>query len=261
MAEHHNKFVEVQMENGQLGSVDTRDEPSSSTPCRGRWAVVRHKLRRAAAEFVGTTILMTFGLGAIAQLALTPDKSSWGAMAATWGLSLTLAIYASGGISGAALNPAVTLAMAIFRGFSWIDVPLYWAAQTAGAFAGAFIIFILNEPVIHAMNKPDHTIGIFITGLQTTTTFPTTTVNETTTVLQASVQLQTSTTTAFFAEFLGTALLMFVILATSQGRGITPTDPKFQPVVIGVSLTAIGMGLGVQSGFALNPARDFGPSS
>ncbi|KAF9135383.1 hypothetical protein BGW39_003180 [Mortierella sp. 14UC] len=259
MAEHRSKFVEIQIESGYLGSVDTRDEPSSSIPYEGRWAVIRHKLRKAAAEFVGTTILMTLGLGAIAQLALTPERSSWGAMAATWGLSLTLAIYGSGGISGAALNPAVTLAMALFRGFSWVDVPLYWAAQTAGAFAAALIIFILNEPAIHALNKPEHTIGIFITGLQTTTAFPNTSLNETTTVLHAGVQLQTSTTTAFFAEFLGTALLMFVILATSQSRGITPTDPKVQPMVIGVALTAIGMGLGVQTGFALNPARDFGP--
>ncbi|KAG0271160.1 hypothetical protein BGZ95_001081, partial [Linnemannia exigua] len=240
MSHNHNKFAEGLMESGQLGHFNTRDGPSFETPDdTSRWAVIRDKLRRAAAEFVGTAILTTFGFGAIAQLVLT-SSSSWGAMCSTWGLSLTLAIYASGGISGAALNPAVTLALAIFRNFSWFDVPLYWAAQSAGAFAGALIIYLLNEPAIRLQtaSDPNHTIGIFVTGLQTK---------------------DTSTAVAFFAEFLGTALLVFVILATSEGRGITPTDPKFQPVLIGMTLTAIGMGLGGQTGFALNPARDFAP--
>ncbi|KAK3834969.1 MAG: aquaporin-like protein [Linnemannia gamsii] len=240
MAQNHTKFAEGLMESGQLSHFDTRDGPSFDTQeDTSRWAFIRDKLRKAAAEFVGTVILTTFGFGAIAQLVLT-RSSTWGAMCATWGLSLTLAIYASGGISGAALNPAVTLALAIFRGFSWYDVPVYWAAQSAGAFVGALIIYLLNEPAIRLQTiaDPNHTIGIFVTGLQTEST---------------------STAVGFFAEFLGTALLVFVILATSEGRGITPTDPKFQPVVIGLTLTAIGMGLGAQTGFALNPARDFAP--
>ncbi|KAG0069975.1 hypothetical protein BGZ89_001706 [Linnemannia elongata] len=239
MAESHNKFAEALMESGgQLGFVDTRDEtfPSNNTV---KWISIRHKLRKAAAEFVGTAILVMFGFGAIAQLALT-NNSSWATMTAVWGLALTLAIYAVGGISGAHLNPAVTLTMSVFRGFSYIDVPLYWVAQTSGAFVGALIVYILNEPAIRAahVQDPSHTIGIFITGLQTSTT---------------------SLAVGFFAEFLGTALLVFVILATSEGRGITPTDPRFQPVVVGMTLTTIGLGLGQQTGFALNPARDLGP--
>ncbi|KAG0377757.1 hypothetical protein BGX24_005498 [Mortierella sp. AD032] len=210
MAQNHTKFAEGLMESGQLSHFDTRDGPSFDTQeDTSRWAFIRDKLRKAAAEFVGTVILTTFGFGAIAQL-------------------------------GAALNPAVTLVLAIFRGFSWYDVPVYWAAQSAGAFVGALIIYLLNEPAIRLQTiaDPNHTIGIFVTGLQTEST---------------------STAVGFFAEFLGTALLVFVILATSEGRGITPTDPKFQPVVIGLTLTAIGMGLGAQTGFALNPARDFAP--
>jgi glycerol uptake facilitator-like aquaporin len=130
--------------------------------------------------------------------------------------------------------------MSVFRGFSYLDVPLYWAAQTSGAFVGALIIYVLNEPAIRTLESTHTTttIGVFITGLQTPST---------------------SLIVAFFAEFLGTALLVFVILASSEGRGITPTDPRFQPVVIGMTLTAVGLGLGQQTGFALNPARDFGP--
>ncbi|KAF9924329.1 hypothetical protein FBU30_005667 [Linnemannia zychae] len=236
MADTHTKFDESLMEAGQLRTVDSQEGPSPSSSSDSKWSTVRQKLRRATAEFVGTAILTTFGCGAIAHLALTPN-SSWGAMSASWGLALTLAIYASGGISGAALNPAVTLAMAIFRDFAWIDVPLYWIAQTLGAFVGALFVYVLNGPAIRALDQTK-TIGIFITGLQSR---------------------DTSTGIAFFAEFLGTAVLVFAILATSQGRGITPADPRFQPVVIGMTLASIGLSIGTQTGFALNPARDFAP--
>ncbi|KAG0215717.1 hypothetical protein BGX33_000947 [Mortierella sp. NVP41] len=213
MSDIHHKHAETAMEFGVHGIVDEE-----------------YVLRCAAAEFVGTCILVTFGFGGIAQLALTPN-SSWGTMSAIWGLGLTIAIYAS------ALNPAVTLAMTVFRGFSWVDVPIYWAAQSAGAFVGALIVYFLNVPAIRAMT-PEQTIGIFVTGLQTK---------------------DTSTVVAFFAEFLGTTLLVFAILATSEGRGITSTDSRFQPVVIGATLTAISVALGTHTGFALNPARDIAP--
>ncbi|KAF9924328.1 hypothetical protein FBU30_005666 [Linnemannia zychae] len=225
------------MESGQLGLVDAHVEPSlASTSSNSQPSIIREKLGKAGAEFLGTAILTGFGFGAVAQLTLTPN-SSWGAMSAAWGLGLTLAIYVSGGISGAALNPAVTLVMAVFRGFDWIDVPLYWIAQTLGAFVGAAVIYLLNGPAIRAQDHAQ-TIGIFITGLQTE---------------------DTSTGIAFFAEFLGTAFLIFAILASSEGRGVTPADPRFQPVVIGMTITAIAMSIGTHTGFALNPARDFAP--
>ncbi|KAF9568866.1 hypothetical protein BGW38_008819, partial [Lunasporangiospora selenospora] len=107
---------------------------------------------------------------------------------------------------GGHLNPAVTLAMAIFRGFAWADVLIYWIAQFAGAFFGALIVYITNYSAIKAAN-PATTIGIFITGLQ----------NE-----------NVSTTAGF-------------------------------PLIIGLSLAAIGTSFGYETGFALNPARDLAP--
>lgn len=133
------------------------------------------------------------------------------------------------------MNPAVTLAMAIFRGFSWAEVPVYWAAQFLGAFAGALVVYVSNYSAIQAVDAAK-TIGIFITGRQTDAV---------------------STTAAFIAEFLGTALLVLVILSTSD-KGNTPAG-NTQPLIIGLSLAAIGTSFGYETGFALNPARDLAP--
>ncbi|KAF9999316.1 glycerol channel [Entomortierella chlamydospora] len=201
---------------------------------RSKWAGVRHKFRKAFAEFLGTAILVAFGSGAIAQLVFSPNNS-WFTMSLGWGLGLTFGIYVAGGVSGAHLNPAVTLAQAIFRGFSWAELPIYWIAQFAGAFAGALIVYITNYSAIQAAD-PSATVGIFITGLQTK---------------------DVTTTAAFIAEFLGTALLVLVILSTSD-KGNTPAG-NTQPLIIGLSLAAIGTSFGYQTGFALNPARDLAP--
>ncbi|KAG0322173.1 hypothetical protein BGZ99_003439 [Dissophora globulifera] len=202
---------------------------------RSQWSNVRHKFRKAFAEFFGTLILVAFGSGAIAQLVFSPANSSWFTMSLGWGLGLTFGIYIAGGISGAHLNPAVTLAQAIFRGFAWAEVPVYWLAQFAGAFAGALIVYVFNYAAIKDAD-PATTVGIFITGLQTE---------------------QVSTCAAFIAEFLGTALLVLVIFATSD-KGNNPAG-NTQPLIIGLSLAAIGLSFGYQTGFALNPARDLAP--
>lgn len=133
------------------------------------------------------------------------------------------------------MNPAVSLAMVIFRGLSWADFVIYSIAQFAGAFAGALVVYITNYSAIKDA-AAEATIGIFITGRQTDAV---------------------STGAAFFAEFLGTALLLLVILSTSD-KGNTPAG-NTQPLIIGLALTAIGTSFGYQTGFALNPARDLAP--
>ncbi|KAF9193148.1 Aquaporin-3 [Haplosporangium sp. Z 767] len=199
-----------------------------------KWASIRRKFRKAFAEFLGTAILVTFGSGAIAQLVFS-QNNSWFTMCLGWGLGLTFGIYVSGGVSGGHLNPAVSLALVIFRGLAWADFIIYSIAQFAGAFAGALVVYVLNYSAIHAA-KHEETIGIFVTGLQ----------NE-----------SVSTLAAFTAEFLGTALLILVILSTSD-KGNTPAG-NIQPLIIGLSLAAIGTSFGYQTGFALNPARDLAP--
>ena len=125
--------------------------------------------------------------------------------------------------------------MAIFRGFSWVEVPIYWIAQLIGAFIGAVIVYITNYSAINAAERND-TIGIFSTGLQTPAV---------------------STGAAFLSELFGTALLLIVIVSTSD-TGNTPAG-RTKPLIIGLSLVAIGISFGWETGFAVNPARDLGP--
>ncbi|KAF9328197.1 glycerol channel [Podila minutissima] len=201
---------------------------------RSKWAGIRRKFRKAFAEFLGTAILVAFGSGAIAQLVFS-HNNSWFTMSLGWGLGLTFGIYVSGGVSGGHLNPAVTLSQAIFRGLAWAEVPIYWAAQFLGAFAGALIVYVANYSAIQNADR-DSTIGIFVTGPKTT---------------------HVSNTAAFIAELIGTALLVLVILSTSD-KGNTPAG-NTQPLIIGLSLVAIGTSFGYETGFALNPARDLAP--
>ncbi|KAF9290793.1 glycerol channel [Mortierella alpina] len=195
---HHPHESDPLLERAERGATNARYE------ARSKWAGIRHKFRKAFAEFLGTAILVVFGSGAIAQLVFS-HNNSWFTMCLGWGLGLTFGIYVSAGVSGGALNPAVTLVMAIFRGFEWAEVPIYWLAQFSGAFVGALVV----------------------------------------------------TAAGFVAEFVGTALLVLVILSTSD-KGNTPAG-NMQPLVIGLSLAAIGNSLGYQTGFSLNPARDLAP--
>ncbi|KAF8939426.1 aquaporin-like protein [Dissophora ornata] len=228
MAENSRQGHDALLDRVERGVVHAQYEAQS------RWASVRHKFRKAFAEFLGTAILVAFGSGAIAQLVFS-THSSWSTMCLGWGLGLTFGIYVAGGVSGAHLNPAVTLAQVIFRGFPLIELPLYWIAQFVGAFLGAVIVYITNYASFKA-NEPSSTIGIFITGRMTDSV---------------------STAAAFAAELFGTAFLVLVIFSTSD-KGNTPAG-NVQPLIIGLSLAAIGNSFGYETGFALNPARDFAP--
>ncbi|KAF9967228.1 glycerol channel [Mortierella alpina] len=225
---HHHSETDPLIERVERGAAHAHYE------ARSKWARIRHKFREAFAEFLGTAILVAFGSGAIAQLVFS-QHNSWFTMSLGWGLGLTFGIYVAGGVSGAHLNPAVSLAMVIFRGLAWADFVVYSIAQFAGAFAGALIVYIFNHAAIQAAD-PKATIGIFVTGLQSE---------------------NVSTAAGFFAEFLGTALLLLVILSTSD-KGNTPAG-NVQPLVIGLALTAIGTSFGYLTGFGLNPARDLAP--
>ncbi|KAG0361759.1 glycerol channel [Mortierella sp. AD032] len=199
-----------------------------------KWARIRYKFRKPLAEFLGTAVMIAFGCGAVAQVVFS-ENNSWFTVSLAWGLGLIAAIYVAGGVSGAHFNPAVTFALAIFRGFSWAEVPIYWAAQLAGAFVGALIVYIGNISALQAADR-SKTMGIFFTGLQTT---------------------DVSTTDAFIFEIIATALLLIIILATSD-KGNNPAG-SLQPLIIGLSITLIGTSYGYQTGYALNPARDLGP--
>ncbi len=195
------------------------------------------------AEFLGTMVLILFGSGSVAMVLLfgqgVPGEvvhGGWTNITLAWGLGVTMGVYIAGKTSGGHLNPAVTLALAVFRGFPWSKLIPYCVAQTAGAFAGAAVVFWNYRP---AFQKADplleRTAGIF-------TTFP---------------AFPNMPVAGFFDQVLGTALLLLLVLAITDQRNQPPA--QLEPLLIGLVVVAIGMSFGALHGYAINPARDFGP--
>ena len=204
----------------------------------------RSTFAEVLAEFAGTLILILFGNGVVAMVVLfgtgTPGEVVNGGftnITLGWGLAVTLGCYVAGRISGAHLNPAVTLALALFRGFPWRKVAPYVAAQVAGAFFGAAVVYLNYLPAFRQSDPAlDHTAGIF-------TTFP-----RYPGLPQAGLLDQT----------LGTALLLFLVFAIIDEKN-QPPGANLSPLLIGAVVVAIGMSFGSLHGYAINPARDFGP--
>jgi glycerol uptake facilitator protein len=193
-----------------------------------------------AVEFAGTMILILFGVGVVAQVVAggigNHDSIAW-----AWGLGVTLGVYVAGRLSGAHINPAVTIALAAFAGFSWRKVLPYCAAQTLGAFVAALLVR-WNYTEVLAAADPGHTIktqGVFST-------------------LPGNGALPVSEWGALRDQIIGTAILLFLILAITNVRA-TPPGANLAPLLIGLLVVAIGMAWGTNAGYAINPARDFGP--
>ncbi|MDP9795133.1 glycerol uptake facilitator protein [Catenuloplanes nepalensis] len=193
-----------------------------------------------AAEFAGTLILILFGCGVVAQVVAggigDHDSIAW-----AWGLGVTLGVYVAGRISGAHLNPAVTVALAVFKGFPWRKVAPYALAQLLGAFVAALIVRWNYTEVLNAFD-PGLTIksqGVFST-------------------LPGNGALPVGEWGAFRDQIIGTAILLFLILAVTDVLG-TPPGANLAPFVVGLIVVAIGMAWGTDAGYAINPARDLGP--
>jgi glycerol uptake facilitator protein len=196
------------------------------------------------AEFLGTFVLILFGTGVVAMVVLFPSKNAgetihggFTNITLGWGLAVTMGIYIAGKISGAHLNPAVTLAVAVFRKFPWSKVIPYSIAQTAGAFAAAALVYRNYLPAFHQVDPQlATTAGVF-------TTFP---------AFPGQPQA------GFLDQFIGTGLLMLLIFAITDEFN-TPPGANMAPLMIGLVVVAIGMSFGGMHGYAINPARDFGP--
>jgi glycerol uptake facilitator protein len=197
-------------------------------------------LGELAAEFLGTFILILFGVGVVAQVVAggigDHDSIAW-----AWGLGVTLGVYTAGRISGAHLNPAVTVALAAFLGFPWRKVLPYSLAQTLGAFVAALLVRWNYTEVIGKFD-PGHTIksqGIFST-------------------LPGNGALPVGQMGALRDQVIGTAILVFLVFAVTDARNSAPLA-NLTPFVVGLIVVAIGMAWGTDAGYAINPARDFGP--
>jgi glycerol uptake facilitator protein len=201
-----------------------------------------------AAEFAGTMILILFGVGVVAQVVVgngvydgglgDHDSITW-----AWGIGVTMGVYTAGRMSGAHINPAVTLAMAVFRGFAWRKVLPYVAAQFLGAFVAAMLVRWNYDK---GLTKVDPDLGINSQGVFSTLPG------------NGNPDLGVGMWGGFLDQIIGTAILLFVILAIVDLRNTSP-GMNLAPLIIGLLVVGIGMAWGTLAGYAINPARDFGP--
>lgn len=187
------------------------------------------------AEFVGTMILMIFGSGVVAGVVLKRSKAEnggWLLICTAWGLGVAFAVLAVGNISGAHINPAVTLGFAVVGEFPWTKVPGYILAQIAGAFTGSTLVWFNYYPHWKVSEDPEAKLGIFST-IPAIRSFPNNLASE--------------------------VLATFILLFGLSFIGVNNFADGLNPLVIGVWVALIGYSLGGTTGFAINPARDFGP--
>ena len=201
------------------------------------------------AEAIGTMLLVLLGDGVVANVVLNRTKGQnggWIVITVGWGVAVAMAVYAVGRISGAHLNPAVTIGLAAIGSFPWREVPGYLAAQMIGAFAGAVLVWLAYLPHWKVTADPASKLGVFATG--------------------PAVR---NTTANFITEAIGTAVLLFGILAIAANAQTLSkpgdVDLSFvfsrglQPLLVGVLVLGIGLSLGGSTGYAINPARDLAP--
>lgn len=220
------------------------------------------------AEFLGTFLLIFFGCGAVHAAVLTGAQSGLWQVAIVWGVAIMLAIYAVGSVSGAHINPAMTIASMIWRGFPKSRVIPYIVAQVAGAFVAAAALFVLFEPHIAAREAAKGVTrgeaGSEMTAMCYGEYFPapgSIGAGEGPYSPEAHLQLTSlmSPGRAFFAEFLGTAILAFVVFAATDSRNPGAPVSSNAPVFIGLTVSVLISVIAPLTQACFNPARDFGP--
>lgn len=200
------------------------------------------------AEFVGTLLLILLGDGVVAAVLLRESKaedSDWIVITFGWGMAVAMAVYAVGSISGAHINPAVTVALASIGEFEWAKVPGYVIAQMLGAFTGAALVYAHYLRHFAATEDPGLKLAVFSTGPAIRDTGPN-----------------------FASETIATAVLIFGVLGIGNNAvaaGETLGDMSavissgLNPLLVGLLVLSIGLSLGGPTGYAINPARDLGP--
>lgn len=228
----------------------------TQAPSRPHWRFRQGLGGEVLAEVLGTFVLVLLGCGSVAvAVAALPESgrqmaefgpANWLIIIWGWGFGVVFGVYVAGGVSGAHINPAVTLAFAVRRAFPWYKVVPYWLAQLVGAFLAAALVYAVYVPAINAFNR---TAGV--------------------------VRADSIDTFAIFATFpadyyggswwgplldqiVGTAILVGLICALIDKRNLAPNS-NLGPFMIGMVVTVIGLTFGPNAGYAINPARDFGP--
>ena len=201
-----------------------------------------------AAELIGTCILVVLGDGVVANVVLARTKgngSGWIVITTGWGLAVAIAVYSVGRISGAHINPAVTVGLASIGQFPWANVGPYLAAQMLGAFLGAVVVWVTYRPHWDATDDAAAKLAVFATGPELR-----------------------STGSNLVTEIVGTGVLVFGVLAIAANAGEMTAGAVdlssvfatgLNPLLVGLLVWSIGLSLGGPTGYAINPARDLGP--
>ncbi|TIA87234.1 hypothetical protein E3P81_04016 [Wallemia ichthyophaga] len=237
---------------GQVGEMENKwlDDPieqekyeNPDEPIYNFWFNIREYMREPLAEMLGTCVFMIIGTGASCQTLIYTNQTAaytnlnWG-----FGVGVMTGVYIAGGISGGHLNPAITLFLALFRGFPWKLLWKYWIAQVLGAFIGSFTVYGMYCQYLYNID-PAKTVS----SSGTAALFPTIPSTENSTIGLAVYQ-----------EVIATAVLTSSVLALGD-RDNTPPGASLGALVLALIIMAIGTSLGALSGYAMNPARDLGP--
>lgn len=220
---------------------------------------MRPLLRECLAEVIGTFVLVFFGLGAVHAAVLFDAHVGLWQVASIWGAAVAMAIYAVGAVSGAHLNPAITLPLAVFRDFPWRKVGPYCAAQFAGAFLAAATLYLLLSGAIGEYERQAGLArgeaGSQRSAMLYADYFP----NPAIVGVDASAWRQATLWHALWGEFIGTAALALIVFAATDRRSQLHPPAPGVPVMIALGLAMIIAVLAPLTMAGLNPARDFGP--
>jgi glycerol uptake facilitator protein len=196
-----------------------------------------------AAELIGTAFLILLGTSVVANVILKGTKGhsgGWMVITTGWALAVFVGVVIAGPFSGAHLNPAVTLALAIAEKFPWDKVGLFIGAQLIGSILGAFVTWLVYRDHFNETTEPDTQLAVFSTG--------------------PAIR---NTTFNVLSEIVGTFVLIFVIFYFTEAEVKEPKAPiglgSLGALPVAFLVWAIGLSLGGTTGYAINPARDFGP--
>lgn len=214
------------------------------------------------AEFLGTFVLISFGDGAVAMAVAALNQSGRAATPATiflasgdwllitwgWAMAVVFGVYVAGGVTGGHINPAVTLAFAVRGDFPWRKVPAFWVAQVLGAFVAAALVFLVYRDAIGSYESVNHVTRGALNSVVTFSIFAT----------FPAPYFHGSWVGPLIDQIVGTAFLLIFISALIDRRNLAPRS-NLTPWLVGLAVAAIGMSYGANAGYAINPARDFGP--
>ncbi len=241
-----------------MSNQETETQPNPNPPL----------ISQVVAEVIGTFLLIFFGCGAVHAAVLTGAQQGLWQVAIVWGVAIMLAIYSVGGISGAHINPAMTLAFALWRGFPKARVLPFIAGQLAGAMLAASILFVLFGPQLAAKEREKGIVRgqpeSVVTAMCYGEYFPnpggiSSTSEQNWQAKYSEWRTQGSPSLAFVAELIGTLILAFVVFALTDERNRGQPAAGQAPVFIGLTVAALISVIAPLTQACFNPARDFGP--